>query len=296
MPWLRQIRLAVPGRRRTETYIEAAQPDWIHIATEGPVGWSARAYCLRHGYPFTTSYHALSEYAQALLSVPVSWGYRVLRQFHAKSAGMMVATPSLQRELSGRGFPNILPWTRGVDVERFHPPPDQKFRRGRSCFPERRPRIAGKKSRSVPGRGTARPQGGRGRWPASAGAARGLSGRAVHGTAAGRGAGLRDFASADVFVFPSRTDTFGLVILEAMASGLPVAAYPAPGPSTSWNMASAVYSTPTWRTQRLVRCRSTAQQRAAAPRTSAGAGRRKCSSTISVSPKRLLRSAPARSI
>ncbi len=229
-PGYGEIRLAVPGRRRTEAFIAATQPDWIHIATEGPVGWSARAYCLRHGYPFTTSYHTrFPEYAQALLSVPASWGYRVLRQFHAKSAGMMVATPSLQRELSGRGFPNIVPWTRGVDVERFHPRPVRNFGSGEPVFlsvgrVSREKNLEAFLDAALPGRKVVVGDGPhlavlRAAYPD------------VLFTGRLRGEALAcAFASADVFVFPSRTDTFGLVILEAMASGLPVAAYPVTGP------------------------------------------------------------------
>ncbi len=230
MPMYPEIWLAVPDRRRAMEIIDAAAPDHIHIATEGPVGWMARDYCLRRGLAFTTSFHTrFPEYAAAHAGLPRSWTYAALRRFHGASAGVMVATPTLQRELAGRGFANLLPWTRGVDADLFRPRHVRLFGNDGPVF-----LYAGRVSREknieafldadLPG------------IKAVVGDGPHLKSLAERYPAA-RFAGCRTgedlarhFASADVFVFPSRTDTFGLVILEALASGLPVAAYPATGP------------------------------------------------------------------
>ncbi len=230
LPGYREIRLAIKPRRKLERLISAFQPQAIHIATEGPLGWAGRAICRRKGYAFTTSYHTcFPEYLAERLPVPQSLSYAVLRRFHGASSAVMVATPTLTRLLSERGFGNLKRWTRGVDTELFHPRP-------KAFLDAPRPisicvgRVAVEKnieaflSLDIPG--TKYVVGGgpmlaalRKRYPDV------------------RFVGPRDgdelasyFAAADVFVFPSRTDTFGLVILEALASGVPVAAYPVQGP------------------------------------------------------------------
>ena len=128
MPGYREIRLAIPNSRVAASQIGAEAPDHIHIATEGPVGWMARNYCLRRGIRFTTSFHTrFPEYGSQHLGVPRGIVYAGLKRFHNAGAGLMVATPSLQRDLSSRGFRNVLPWTRGVDTNLFRPRPDRLF-------------------------------------------------------------------------------------------------------------------------------------------------------------------------
>ena len=224
------LRLAVPGRRRIARHIEQARPDAIHIATEGPIGHAVRAYCRRRGRPFTTSYTTrFPEYISARAPVPQSWIYAALRRFHAAATVTMVATPSLIRELHGRGFPHLDMWTRGVDTELFRP--DRAIDTGlpRPIFLSVG-RVAVEKnleaflSLDLPGTKAvigAGPMVGelKRRFPQAK-----FLGQLENGTLAGH------LAGADVFVFPSRTDTFGVVQLEALASGVPVAAFPVTGP------------------------------------------------------------------
>lgn len=224
------LRLAIPGRRRIARRIEEARPDAIHIATEGPIGHAVRAYCLRHDRPFTTSYTTrFPEYIAARAPIPESWIYAALRRFHNAAAVTMVATPSLTRELTERGFGHLGMWTRGVDTELFRP--ERAIDIG---FP--RPifvcvgRVAVEKnldaflSLDLPGTKVVIGKGPmeaelKARFPAAK-----FLGQLENGTLAGH------LAAADVFVFPSRTDTFGIVQLEALASGVPIAAYPVTGP------------------------------------------------------------------
>lgn len=231
-PTYPEIRLALfPGRRLREK-IEAFAPEAIHIATEGPLGMAARRYCLRRRLPFTTSYHTkFPEYVSARAPVPTALGYAVMRWFHGPSRGVMVATRSLRQDLEARGFDNVADWSRGVDVAQFHPRDDHALNLPRPIFLYVG-RVSVEKSiedflhldlplgtKVVVGDG---PQLAslKARYP-----------QAVF-TGAKQGEDLaRHYASADVFVFPSRTDTFGLVMLEALASGVPVAAYPVPGPN-----------------------------------------------------------------
>jgi glycosyltransferase involved in cell wall biosynthesis len=224
------IRLAIPNINRAWGYIEAADADLIHVATEGPIGLMARSYCLRRGRAFTTSYHTkFPEYASALLSVPQCWGFALMRHFHNSGAGTMVATPSLLAELKQRGFSRLLPWTRGVDTELYRPRPDRLFGTDRPVFLYVG-RVSKEKNleaflqadlpglKAVVGSGPHLPT---------------LQRQFPDAIFAGPKSGeelARHYASADVFVFPSRTDTFGLVMLEAMAAGVPVAAYPVTGP------------------------------------------------------------------
>lgn len=224
-----QIPLALPSRRRAARLIEAAEADTIHIATEGPIGWMVRGWCLRHGMPFTTSFHTrFADYVSARWPVPDSWGYAFQRRFHAASSGVMVATRSLAQDLAGRGFVRLQAWTRGVDMDVFQPAPVRVF--GPEPVFLYVGRVAVEKNieafldLTLPGRKVVVGDGPqlavlKERYPA------------VTFTGVLHGAELTAaYASADVFVFPSRTDTFGMVLLEAIASGLPVAAYPATGP------------------------------------------------------------------
>ncbi|HYC13080.1 MAG TPA: glycosyltransferase family 1 protein [Stellaceae bacterium] len=230
-PTYPEIRLALAPGRGVRRLLEEARPDAIHIATEGPLGMAARRYCVRRGLPFTTAFHTrFPEYVSARFLLPVSLGYAWLRRFHRPSRGIMVAAPSIQRELERRGFSAIRPWSRGVDAELFAP-------ERREDFPEiPRPifmavgRVAVEKNLAafleleLPGSKVVVGDG-----PQLAELKRRFP--AVHFLGRHEGLSLaRCYASADVFVFPSLTDTFGLVLLEALASGVPVAAFPVTGP------------------------------------------------------------------
>jgi glycosyltransferase involved in cell wall biosynthesis len=230
LPSYPDIRLALTTRRRITSLIREARPDHIHIVTEGPLGTLARSVCLRQDLPFTTSYHTrFPEYVRARAPIPARWTYLWLRRFHNAGGGTMVGTPLLMEELRGHGFDKLRLWGRGVDTEAFHP----RFRRdlglerpvflyvGRVAVEKNLPAFLGL---DLPGSELIVGDGPdldmlRKRYPDA------------HFAGARRGAELAEyFASADAFVFPSRTDTYGLVILEAMASGVPVAAYPVTGP------------------------------------------------------------------
>ncbi|MEL7481938.1 MAG: glycosyltransferase, partial [Pseudomonadota bacterium] len=114
LPTYSEIRLALGAKRTIEERFDTFEPDAIHIATEGTLGMAARAMCLKHKHPFTTSYHTrFPEYVSARFPVPVSWGYNFVRWFHRYSGKVMVATPSMREELQGRGFNNVVAWSRG---------------------------------------------------------------------------------------------------------------------------------------------------------------------------------------
>lgn len=228
-PTYPRIRLSVPGYRRCVERIRSIAPDAIHIATEGPVGWMTRAYCRNRGLPFTTSFHTrFPEYLYSRFGICETWTYALLRRFHNAGAGMMVATRSLAGDLQRRGFGKILPWTRGVDTALFRPRDVRRFGSapvflyvGRVAIEKNIEAFLGL---NLPGRKVVVGEG-----PARAA----LQHRFPDVTFAGEQTGealAECYASADVFVFPSRTDTFGIVMLEAMASGVPVAALPVTGP------------------------------------------------------------------
>ncbi|WP_142850443.1 glycosyltransferase family 1 protein [Telmatospirillum sp. J64-1] len=229
-PTYPEIRLSLFPRRKLARLIEAARPCAIHIATEGPLGWAARAYCLRKGLPFTTAYHTrFPEYVRARFGIPLAVSYALIRRFHASAATVMVATETVEREIHTWGITRTSRWTRGVDTDLFRPHPQQVYDLPRPIFLYVG-RLAVEKnieaflsldlpgSKVVVGDGPQR-QDLEQKYPG------------VLFTGAKQGADLAaHYAGADVFVFPSRTDTFGLVLLEALACGLPVAAYPVPGP------------------------------------------------------------------
>jgi glycosyltransferase involved in cell wall biosynthesis len=230
LPSYPEVRLAVQPGRRLRAMIEAFAPTAIHIATEGPLGLAARRHCLGRRLPFTTAFHTrFPEYLACRLPIPPAWSYAALRRFHAPAAAVMVATPRLERALLSRGFARLRQWTRGVDTDLFRPR-DKGFLAGPRPIALYVGRVAVEKNleaflgldlpgcKYVVGDG---PQ------------LRALRRRHPEVRFVGYQQGealARCYAAADVFVFPSRTDTFGLVLLEALACGVPVAAYDVPGP------------------------------------------------------------------
>ena len=230
MPGYPEIRLALLPHRRLAGLLAAYRPDAVHIATEGPLGWAARRWCRRRAFPFTTAYHSrFPEYVRARLPVPLAWSYAVIRRFHAPAAAVLVPTERVRRELAVRGIGNLRDWSHGVDTGVFRPQPKDVLDLprpihlyvGRLAVEKNLPAFLGLDlpgSKVVVGDGperrrlmTAYPD--------------------AHFFIADGDAELaRYYAAADVFVFPSRTDTFGLVMLEALACGVPVAAFPVPGP------------------------------------------------------------------
>lgn len=230
LPTYPEIRLAAWPWRRVGRILDGFRPEAVHIATEGSLGLAARHWCRARGMPFTTSFHTrFPEYVRMRAPVPERWTWRLLRWFHDAAVRTMVPTQSQQAALESHGFRRPALWTRGVDTELFHP-------RRRGELPGSRPvlmymgRVAVEKNigafldMDVPGE----------KWVVGGGpAAASLQAGYPHAHFVGPKFGVELatlLASADVFVFPSRTDTFGIVLLEAMASGLPVAAYPVPGP------------------------------------------------------------------
>ena len=230
-PGYAEIRLAIAPKRKLARFVADFRPEVIHIATEGPLGWAMRSLCRRNHWPFTTAFHTrFPEYLEARTGIPADWSWRVMRRFHEAGDGTFAATTSLRQELTRRGFTKLRPWTRGVDLDKFRPGEGDPW----AGLP--RPiflyagRVAIEKnieaflaldlpgSKVVVGGGPA---------------LEGLKQKFPQVTFTGyreNGALARSYAGADVFVFPSRTDTFGLVLLEALASGTPVAAFPVTGP------------------------------------------------------------------
>jgi glycosyltransferase involved in cell wall biosynthesis len=224
------LRMALPNRREIAARIEAVSPDAIHIATEGPIGWAARAYCRRRKLAFTTSYTTrFPEYIAVRSIVPAALSYAVLRHFHAAGAMTMVATPSLRQELSSRGFKKLGTWTRGVDTDLFTPDDAVELNLPRPIFMTVG-RVAVEKNLdaflalNLPGSKVVIGNG-----PQKAELERRYPKARFLGEKTGKDL-TSHLAAADVFVFPSRTDTFGVVQLEALACGTPVAAFPVTGP------------------------------------------------------------------
>ncbi|MDD1612839.1 MAG: glycosyltransferase family 1 protein [Methylococcaceae bacterium] len=215
---------------RLRPTLQAFKPDAIHLASEGCVGFAARRYCREQGYHYTTSFHTrFPEYFKMRIGLPMWISYGYMRWFHSESTRVMVTTESMRRALSARGFDKMVIWSRGVDTGLYRP-------RDKNFLPGERPifayvgRVAIEKnvedflklelpgSKYVIGDGPQRPE---------------LEQRYPEARFVGFQTGetlAQYMAAADVMVFPSRTDTFGLVILEALASGVPVAAFPSPGP------------------------------------------------------------------
>ncbi len=230
-PTYPDIRLAFATARTVAARIDALKPDHIHVATEGPIGLATRRACLRTGRVFTTSYHtSFPDYLAARWPIPRGWTYAWLRWFHNGGAGVMVSTPTVGRELGSRGFLNVMHWSRGVDHTMFRPREGSVLNLPRPIFLYVG-RVAVEKNieaflkLNLPGTKVVAGDG-----PARAA----LEGQFPDARFLGMRTGenlAQIYASADVFVFPSRTDTFGIVLLEALASGLPVAAFPVQGPT-----------------------------------------------------------------
>lgn len=226
-----EIRLSLTTSRRIERLIEQMRPDALHIATEGPLGWAARNAAVRHGWQFTTAYHTrFPEYVNARTGIPVDWLYRLFRKFHRPSAAVLVPTASMIGDLQEHGFSNVTYWTRGVDHEIFYPRCEQKPIDPANPIFIYVGRLAVEKNveaflaLDLPGV----------KWVAGEGPL-GAELRRRYSDARWTGVLSQPelaelYSRADVFVFPSKTDTFGLVMVEAMACGLPVAAFPVVGP------------------------------------------------------------------
>jgi glycosyltransferase involved in cell wall biosynthesis len=230
-PGYSMIRLAIGAGSMLGRELAGFGPEAVHIATEGPLGLAARSFCLARGWPFTTAYHTrFPEYVRARCGLPLSWSYAALRRFHAPSRGVMVATETVRRELAAWGFDRLVAWTRGVDTALFRPDcaPAVELPRpiflyvGRVAVEKNLPAFLDLDlpgSKLVVGDGPLLPAMRR-RYPRA------------HFVGAQSGELLvRHYAAADVMVMPSRTETFGLVLLEALACGVPVAAFPSAGPT-----------------------------------------------------------------
>jgi len=233
LPGYSSIRLALAPRFAARRMLDDYQPDIVHIATEGPIGWSARGWCLSRGVPFTTAFHTrFPDYAAVRTGISAERFWPIMRRFHAPSRAVLVATRSLEAELRGRGFNQTRPWSRGID--------NWLFRRGGDARADLadlpRPillnvgRVAPEKNieaflaADVPGTKVVVGDGPaieemRARYPDVV----------FTGALAGEELAAA-YRSADCFVFPSLTDTFGLVVIEALSCGVPVAAFPVPGP------------------------------------------------------------------
>lgn len=230
-PTYPEIALSITTPKRLYREISAFNPHSIHIATEGPLGWAARSVCKKKDFPFTTSYHTrFPEYLKMRLPIPLKVSYSVIRAFHNRAANIMVATEELQNELIDRNFNNTCLWTRGVDTELFKPRSKKFLGTDKPVFMYAG-RVAVEKNieefltLDLPGT----------KYVVGDGPAKNRLEKAYPDTTfVGYQKGeqlAKHLAAADVFVFPSKTDTFGVVMLEAMACGVPVAAYPVVGPA-----------------------------------------------------------------
>lgn len=232
-PTYPEIRLAFARRTSVSDRIAAAAPEAIHIATEGPLGLAVRRWCLEQGRPFTTAYHTqFPEYLAKRTGLPARWFWRYMSWFHGAAEAVLVSTGTVARQLQAHGLGHTKLWGRGVDLERFRPdgavdpliaalPKPVQLYVGRVAVEKN---VEAFLESSHPGSKVVVGDGPslkalKQRFPE------------ILFTGALQGAALAaEYRAADVFVFPSRTDTFGLVMIEALACGTPVAAFPVPGP------------------------------------------------------------------
>lgn len=232
-PTYPEIRLALTGSEAVGRMIEAGGADALHIATEGPLGLAARRWCMRHGRAFTTAYHTqFPDYVQSRAGIPARWTWRLMRWFHGPSAAVLASTPTIRRSLNAHGISHVRHWGRGVDLECFHPAysDEQTFAGLQRPIQLYVGRVAIEKN--IEAFLATRHPGTRvvvGDGPALDALKRDFPDALFLGALAGERLAAA-YAGADVLVFPSRTDTFGLVMIEALACGTPVAAYPVPGP------------------------------------------------------------------
>lgn len=231
MPSYPEIRLSLFSGRKVARMLDAFSPEALHISTEGPLGLAARKYAIRHGLPFTTAYHTrFPEYMRKRLPIPLSISYMWMRWFHNAAERIMVSTESLRSELADRGFSNLVIMSRGVDTDLFAPREQKDLLNGERPTFLYLGRVAVEKnieaflSLDLPGSKHVIGDG-----PAMQSLRKAHPDVCFHGYMTGSDL-VDHLASADVMVFPSLTDTFGLVILEALACGVPVAAYPVQGP------------------------------------------------------------------
>lgn len=228
-----EIRLALAPGRRVRRQLDELRADAVHIATEGPLGWAARRWCMDRRLPFTTSFHTrFPDYIALRTGLPASLFWASLRRFHRPATRILVATPTLEAELRAEGLGQCHRWSRGVDLALFHPdgerlpematlPRPIQLHVGRVA-PEKN--IEAFLSLDTPGSKVIVGDG-----PALASLRQRFPDAHFLGALHGERLAAA-YRSADVFVFPSRSDTFGLVMIEALASGTPVAAFPVPGP------------------------------------------------------------------
>lgn len=230
MPTYPDIRLSLFPGRKVRRRLDELKADAVHIATEGPLGLAARAWCIKNHFPYTTSFHTqFPEYVWLRTRLPLKWSYAAVRWFHGRASTTLVATPTLHKRLTEHGFTNLGTWSRGVNLDLFRP-------QSKDFLKERRPvfmymgRVAIEKNieaflkLDLPGTKVIVGDGPdlamlRKKYPQAV-----FTGYKENGDLA------KHVAAADVFVFPSRTDTFGLVLIEALACGVPVAAFPVQGP------------------------------------------------------------------
>ncbi len=233
MPTYPEIRLTVARPRTIHRAMDEAAPDYVHIATEGPLGMMARTWCRRNGIGYTTSYHTrFPEYIRARFPVPLSWSYALVRNFHNAGVGCMVSNATLETELASRGFRRLVRWVRGVDTDVFNPhePPSPDLAHlprpificvGRVSVEKN---IKAFLELDLPGTKVVVGDG-----PSLAPLRARFPDAVFTGNKEGREL-TAHYTAADVFVFPSLTDTWGLVQMEALACGVPVAAFPVMGP------------------------------------------------------------------
>jgi glycosyltransferase involved in cell wall biosynthesis len=233
MPGYASIRLAMAPRFGVRRMLDTMEPELVHIATEGPIGWAARGWCLSRGVPFTSAFHTrFPEYAAVRTGISAERFWPIMRRFHAPSSAVLVSTRSLADELASRGIGPTMAWSRGIDDTLFHPEGTRHPAMAALSGPVllNVGRVAAEKNleafldADVPGNKVVVGDG-----PALAAMQRKYPHVLFLGSLAGEELASA-YRAADCFVFPSRTDTFGLVVIEALACGVPVAVYPVSGP------------------------------------------------------------------